>query len=169
MWTLQAVTCDQCRKFVPAQYHLTMSDASVRNFCSYGCVMKFQAQFQNPAKVPPQQTQPQPQGPPPLKQQTVTRSGRVVQNRGNGTFFISFLYMQRMTEVHCLLFLFVRFFINKFVYSVRVCAFRVLECSSGWIFCSACSIISEFTLGQPQFFIKQSLLSCRWTQYLLHF
>ncbi|WAR08908.1 ZMYM2-like protein [Mya arenaria] len=46
----QAVVCDQCRKFVPAQYHLTMSDASVRNFCSYGCVMQFQAQFQAPAK-----------------------------------------------------------------------------------------------------------------------
>ena len=44
----QAVLCDQCRKFVPAQYHLTMSDASVRNFCSYGCVMSFQSQFTNP-------------------------------------------------------------------------------------------------------------------------
>ncbi|XP_069127024.1 zinc finger MYM-type protein 3-like isoform X2 [Argopecten irradians] len=41
----QAVVCDQCRKFVPAQYHLTMSDASVRNFCSYQCVMTFQSQF----------------------------------------------------------------------------------------------------------------------------
>ncbi|XP_035825720.1 uncharacterized protein LOC101855726 isoform X2 [Aplysia californica] len=41
----QAVSCDQCKKTVPAQYHLTMSDASVRNFCSYTCVMAFQAQF----------------------------------------------------------------------------------------------------------------------------
>ncbi|XP_061176722.1 zinc finger MYM-type protein 4-like isoform X2 [Saccostrea echinata] len=41
----QAVVCDHCRKFVPAQYHLTMSDASVRNFCSYQCVMAFQSQF----------------------------------------------------------------------------------------------------------------------------
>ncbi|CAL1544797.1 unnamed protein product [Lymnaea stagnalis] len=41
----QAITCDQCRKVVPAQYHLTMSDASVRNFCSYVCVMTFQSQF----------------------------------------------------------------------------------------------------------------------------
>jgi hypothetical protein len=45
----QAVACDQCRKFVPAQYHLTMSDASVRNFCSYNCVMAFQSQFQTGA------------------------------------------------------------------------------------------------------------------------
>lgn len=41
----QAVTCDQCKRSVPAQYHLTMSDASVRNFCSYNCVMNFQSQF----------------------------------------------------------------------------------------------------------------------------
>ncbi|GFO28412.1 Zinc finger mym-type protein 3 [Plakobranchus ocellatus] len=41
----QAVPCDQCRTVTPAQYHLTMSDASVRNFCSYQCVMTFQAQF----------------------------------------------------------------------------------------------------------------------------
>lgn len=44
----QSVTCDQCKKFAPAQYHLTMSDASVRNFCSYNCVMAFQGQFQSP-------------------------------------------------------------------------------------------------------------------------
>ena len=44
----QKVTCDFCTKISPAQYHLTMSDASVRNFCSYQCVMGFQAQFQQP-------------------------------------------------------------------------------------------------------------------------
>ena len=47
------VKCDQCHKFVPAQYHLTMSDASVRNFCSYTCVMAFQSQFSNPQKAKP--------------------------------------------------------------------------------------------------------------------
>jgi len=47
----QAVTCDQCRKCVPAQYHLTMSDASVRNFCSYQCVMAFQSQFASGTKT----------------------------------------------------------------------------------------------------------------------
>lgn len=44
----QHVTCDQCSKFAPAQYHLTMSDASVRNFCAYNCVMAFQSKFQQP-------------------------------------------------------------------------------------------------------------------------
>ena len=44
----QSVACDQCRQSAPAQYHLTMSDASVRNFCSYACVMAFQGQF-NPS------------------------------------------------------------------------------------------------------------------------
>ncbi|KAK7493034.1 hypothetical protein BaRGS_00015764 [Batillaria attramentaria] len=53
----QAVTCDQCLKFVPAQYHLTMSDASVRNFCSYNCVMSFQAQFTKGAAAPAPSTQ----------------------------------------------------------------------------------------------------------------
>ncbi|XP_053396279.1 zinc finger MYM-type protein 3-like isoform X5 [Mercenaria mercenaria] len=83
----QAVTCDQCRKFVPAQYHLTMSDASVRNFCSYGCVMQFQAQFQAPAKQVPHQNSVNNavnagKGVSPAQQQqqqqTTTRSGRVV-------------------------------------------------------------------------------------------
>uniref|UniRef100_A0A0C9S0H1 Znf2 protein n=1 Tax=Biomphalaria glabrata TaxID=6526 RepID=A0A0C9S0H1_BIOGL len=78
----QAISCDQCRKVVPAQYHLTMSDASVRNFCSYVCVMAFQSQFtakhsvqglspqlQIPA-VPPQQSMLQAKAP------NATRPGR---------------------------------------------------------------------------------------------
>ena len=39
------VNCDQCLKKSQAQYHLTMSDASVRNFCSFVCVMSFQNKF----------------------------------------------------------------------------------------------------------------------------
>ena len=45
----QAVPCEQCHKLGPAQYHLTMSDASVRNFCSYPCVAAYQAKFASPA------------------------------------------------------------------------------------------------------------------------
>ena len=52
----QNVSCDQCHKYAPAQYHLTMSDASVRNFCSYECVMAFQGQFA------PGTTEPTPSG-----------------------------------------------------------------------------------------------------------
>ncbi|XP_071112638.1 zinc finger MYM-type protein 3-like isoform X2 [Haliotis cracherodii] len=52
----QAVTCDHCHKYVPAQYHLTMSDASVRNFCSYNCVMSFQSQFSANSKNSSQPT-----------------------------------------------------------------------------------------------------------------
>ena len=44
----QNVPCDHCHKAAPAQYHLTMSDASVRNFCTYSCVMAFQGQFSQP-------------------------------------------------------------------------------------------------------------------------
>ena len=40
-----SVRCDQCNSVAPAQYHLTMSDASVRNFCSYTCVVSYQGQY----------------------------------------------------------------------------------------------------------------------------
>lgn len=37
--------CDNCTAMATPQYHLTMSDASMRNFCTYQCVMQFQSQF----------------------------------------------------------------------------------------------------------------------------
>ncbi|XP_059051733.1 zinc finger MYM-type protein 4 isoform X2 [Achroia grisella] len=37
--------CDMCKRTSLAQYHLTMSDATVRNFCTYQCVMTFQGQY----------------------------------------------------------------------------------------------------------------------------
>lgn len=37
--------CDKCGTLSLAQYHLTMSDSSLRNFCTYQCVMAFQSQF----------------------------------------------------------------------------------------------------------------------------
>ncbi|KAL0868567.1 hypothetical protein ABMA27_008035 [Loxostege sticticalis] len=37
--------CDMCKRTSLAQYHLTMSDATVRNFCTYQCVMAFQGQY----------------------------------------------------------------------------------------------------------------------------
>ena len=54
----QQVKCDQCRKQSPAQYHLTMSDASVRNFCSYPCVIAFQGQFSQAGAAKPGQKKP---------------------------------------------------------------------------------------------------------------
>lgn len=39
------IKCDFCMSFAQTQYHLTMSDGSLRNFCSYTCVMSFQASF----------------------------------------------------------------------------------------------------------------------------
>ncbi|KAL1139134.1 hypothetical protein AAG570_009194, partial [Ranatra chinensis] len=39
--------CDMCSRLDQTLYHLTMSDASFRNFCSYECVMNFQALFKN--------------------------------------------------------------------------------------------------------------------------
>ncbi|XP_064489301.1 zinc finger MYM-type protein 4-like [Ornithodoros turicata] len=43
----RVVRCDHCGKMQGAQYHLTMSDASIRNFCCYKCVLNFQSQFSN--------------------------------------------------------------------------------------------------------------------------
>lgn len=37
--------CDHCLQTAQPVYHLTMSDATLRNFCSYSCVMAFQSQF----------------------------------------------------------------------------------------------------------------------------
>lgn len=63
----KSVKCDQCSIMTQAQYHLTMSDATIRNFCCYPCVMAFQNQFSkspitiansgNPVPIP-QQTEP---------------------------------------------------------------------------------------------------------------
>ncbi|XP_073979203.1 zinc finger protein without children isoform X3 [Rhodnius prolixus] len=37
--------CDWCGKTEKANFHLTMSDASLRNFCSFECVDKFRGQY----------------------------------------------------------------------------------------------------------------------------
>lgn len=37
--------CDHCKAQKQPQYHLTMSDSSIRNFCTYQCVMGFQSSF----------------------------------------------------------------------------------------------------------------------------
>ncbi|BFF92202.1 zinc finger MYM-type protein 4 [Drosophila madeirensis] len=55
----RAVTkCDNCSQFNTPQYHLTMSDASMRNFCTYQCVMQFQNQFSRTPLTLDSDTQP---------------------------------------------------------------------------------------------------------------
>lgn len=47
------INCDYCKEYSLAHYHLTMSDATIRNFCSYNCVMNFQAQYtKSPITIP---------------------------------------------------------------------------------------------------------------------
>ncbi|KAL1492753.1 hypothetical protein ABEB36_010958 [Hypothenemus hampei] len=41
----KAMPCNFCKKHANPAYHLAMSDASMRHFCSYSCVMNFQNQF----------------------------------------------------------------------------------------------------------------------------
>ncbi|KAE8751487.1 hypothetical protein FOCC_FOCC001733 [Frankliniella occidentalis] len=45
--------CEFCSSSSPAQFHLTMSDASVRSFCSSNCVVSFQGKYQNKAEKTP--------------------------------------------------------------------------------------------------------------------
>ncbi|XP_032663864.1 zinc finger MYM-type protein 3 isoform X2 [Odontomachus brunneus] len=47
------INCDFCKEYSLAHYHLTMSDATIRNFCSYNCVMNFQSQYtKSPITIP---------------------------------------------------------------------------------------------------------------------
>ncbi|XP_071623744.1 zinc finger MYM-type protein 4-like isoform X3 [Heliangelus exortis] len=43
------VQCNSCKTSANPQYHLAMSDGSIRNFCSYSCVVAFQNLFNKPA------------------------------------------------------------------------------------------------------------------------
>lgn len=36
------IQCNSCKTMAIPQYHLAMSDGSIRNFCSYNCVVSFQ-------------------------------------------------------------------------------------------------------------------------------
>lgn len=49
---LKKTCCDHCQKHSQAMYHITMSDATVRNFCSYYCVWEFQNQFKGTSSTP---------------------------------------------------------------------------------------------------------------------
>uniref|UniRef100_A0A2K6FIT6 Zinc finger MYM-type containing 4 n=1 Tax=Propithecus coquereli TaxID=379532 RepID=A0A2K6FIT6_PROCO len=42
------VQCNSCKTSAIPQYHLAMSDGSIRNFCSYSCVVAFQKLFSKP-------------------------------------------------------------------------------------------------------------------------
>ncbi|CAI9590641.1 unnamed protein product [Staurois parvus] len=39
------IQCNSCKTMAIPQYHLAMSDGSIRNFCSYNCVVSFQNLF----------------------------------------------------------------------------------------------------------------------------
>ncbi|XP_078537259.1 zinc finger MYM-type protein 4 isoform X2 [Lissotriton helveticus] len=45
------VQCNSCKTSAVPQYHLAMSDGSIRNFCSYTCVVAFQNLFNKPAAM----------------------------------------------------------------------------------------------------------------------
>ncbi|XP_061870298.1 zinc finger MYM-type protein 4 isoform X3 [Colius striatus] len=45
------VQCNSCKTSANPQYHLTMSDGSIRNFCSYSCVVAFQNLFNKPTGI----------------------------------------------------------------------------------------------------------------------
>ncbi|KAI5610799.1 zinc finger MYM-type protein 4-like isoform X3 [Silurus asotus] len=43
--------CTNCQKLAVPQYHLAMSDGSIRNFCSYECVGRFQERLQRSSQM----------------------------------------------------------------------------------------------------------------------
>ncbi|ELR58577.1 Zinc finger MYM-type protein 4 [Bos mutus] len=46
------VQCNSCKTSAIPQYHLAMSDGSIRNFCSYSCVVAFQVWLQDSSFSP---------------------------------------------------------------------------------------------------------------------
>lgn len=44
-YPLTRVKCDYCKKVMQSQYHMTLSDQTVRNFCTYQCIVAFQNQY----------------------------------------------------------------------------------------------------------------------------
>ncbi|XP_069827650.1 zinc finger MYM-type protein 4 isoform X2 [Dendropsophus ebraccatus] len=42
------IQCNSCKMMAVPQYHLAMSDGSIRNFCTYNCVVSFQNLFSKP-------------------------------------------------------------------------------------------------------------------------
>ncbi|XP_063810504.1 zinc finger MYM-type protein 4 isoform X2 [Pseudophryne corroboree] len=42
------IQCNSCKTMAVPQYHLAMSDGTIRNFCSYNCVVSFQNLFNKP-------------------------------------------------------------------------------------------------------------------------
>jgi hypothetical protein len=61
--SISSISCDHCHKRAQGMYHLTMSDATVRNFCAYSCCMSFQTQFSN-SPIVAQTPTPTPMGAP---------------------------------------------------------------------------------------------------------
>lgn len=76
--SMKQIQCDHCKLLKTPQYHLTMSDASVRNFCTYQCVMSFQSQFnKTPLTIHSEETRnnPVPTGLPKRVKKTSTLPG----------------------------------------------------------------------------------------------
>ncbi|XP_067203377.1 zinc finger MYM-type protein 3 isoform X2 [Linepithema humile] len=74
------INCDFCKEYSLAHYHLTMSDATIRNFCSYNCVMNFQAQYTKSPITIPTSDDPVPTGAPKrttLSQKNATQTVQV--------------------------------------------------------------------------------------------
>lgn len=78
------INCDCCKEYSLAHYHLTMSDATIRNFCSYNCVMNFQAQYTKSPITIPSSDDPVPTGMPKkttLPQRGVNQTPSEMQNK----------------------------------------------------------------------------------------
>lgn len=86
--SMKQMKCDQCTSLTTPQYHLTMSDSSIRNFCTYQCVMSFQSQFSRApltleGESGEQASQPVPAGLPKRVKAQQTTTALVIKNAKN--------------------------------------------------------------------------------------
>ncbi|XP_053670615.1 zinc finger MYM-type protein 4 [Anopheles nili] len=51
--SVKLLSCNHCNQVRTPQYELNMTDSSLRMFCTYQCLMKFQSQFNNKSKSTP--------------------------------------------------------------------------------------------------------------------
>lgn len=84
---LKKTKCDQCQKNSQPMYHLTMSDATIRNFCSYNCVMSFQNQFtKTPITLEEGRSSPIPTGAPKRSTRRLTKNTEACKLSNNCSF-----------------------------------------------------------------------------------
>ncbi|CAJ1082997.1 uncharacterized protein LOC117827743 isoform X1 [Xyrichtys novacula] len=104
------VSCDSCGKIAVPVHHFSMTDASIRNFCSQSCAMVFKATFKgNPTSTNPAEASVQrwedPSNPPGELlcvqcRGAIKNTPKVIQEKGNVSFVCSLACSQEFKRVN---------------------------------------------------------------------